>query len=175
MPGAGAAWSFGIRPLAAADLDFARTMLLEAAFWRPDRRRPPAAEGLADPRIIRYLPRCGRRGDRGVVATVDGQPVGAAWYRLFDRSEPGYGFVDEQTPELTVAVDHGWRGRGVGRALLAALLAQAGLEGVAAVSLSVGIDNPAERLYRSLGFREVARAGGSKTMVAAVTGADRPE
>ena len=60
----------------------------------------------------------GRPGDNAVVAIDEFQPVGAAWYRLFEQDEPGYGFVDEETPELTIAVVPSRRGRGLGEELL---------------------------------------------------------
>jgi ribosomal protein S18 acetylase RimI-like enzyme len=63
--------------------------------------------------------------------------------------------VDEQTPELTIAVVPSRRGRGFGEQLLSALLERARGEGHAAVSLSVERGSPALRLYERFGFREV--------------------
>ena len=45
-----------------------------------------------------YVKAWGRPGDTAMIALVDGFPVGAAWFRLFKATAPGYGFVDEQTP-----------------------------------------------------------------------------
>ena len=39
-----------------------------------------------------------------LIAMEGGNRLGAAWLRLFPASAPGYGFVDEQTPELTISV-----------------------------------------------------------------------
>ena len=72
-----------------------------------------------------YVKAWGRPGDTAVIALLDGFPVGAAWFRLFKETAPGYGFVDEQTPELAVAVVPNARGKGVGSALLASLLDRA--------------------------------------------------
>ena len=47
-----------------------------------------------------------------MIALENGFPVGAAWYRVFGADEPGYGFVDEQTPELAIAVVPSKRGTG---------------------------------------------------------------
>jgi ribosomal-protein-alanine acetyltransferase len=57
----------------------------------------------------------------------------------------------------TVAVVEAARGRGVGRALMEALLAEAERRGAAEVFLEVRADNaPAQHLYASLGFERIA-------------------
>ena len=146
------------------DLPFLEQMLYEAAFWRPDGDRPPMAEALASPALSRDLAGFGRPGDTGVIADEGDRPVGAAWYRRFSPREPGYGFVDGATPELSIAVVVEWRGRGVGRRLLDALLERAREQGLPGLSLSVANDNPAKRLYEAAGFELVEDTGDSSTM-----------
>lgn len=146
------------------DRAFLEAMVLEAAAWRPGAARPAIADLLAEPGLAVYVAGWGRPGDAGVVAEWDGQRVGAAWYRRFSDAAHGYGFLDAAIPELAIAVDPCWRGRGVGRSLLDALVAQARREGHAALSLSVEIDNPALRLYEDAGFTRVDRVGNAWTM-----------
>ncbi len=90
-----------------------------------------------------------------MLAEAAGAPVGAAWIRFRPATDPGYGFVAPDVPELTVGVAAGWRGRGVGRALLRAVASQARARGIARISLSVERKNYAQRLYRSEGYRIV--------------------
>jgi ribosomal-protein-alanine acetyltransferase len=57
----------------------------------------------------------------------------------------------------TIAVAEGARGRGIGRALMDELLAEAGRRGADEVFLEVRAGNePAQRLYASLGFERIA-------------------
>jgi ribosomal protein S18 acetylase RimI-like enzyme len=56
------------------------------------------------------------------------------------------------------------RGRGVGTALLEALIDKARQDGVPALSLSVEADNAALRLYERLGFTRVACVDDAWTM-----------
>jgi GNAT superfamily N-acetyltransferase len=132
-------------------------MLYEAAFWRPAGPRPPLDQALAEPALARYVASWGRAREAGVIALGDeGNPIGAAWYRLFALSEPGFGFVDERTPELSLAVAADARARGEGTALLGALIARARADRFESLSLSEP-DNPARRLYERHGF---VRVGG---------------
>ena len=85
-----------IRPAGAQDLPFLRDMLRHAYYARWGTE--------ADVPLERYVAGWGRPGDEALVAIDEFQPVGAAWYRLFEQDEPGYGFVDEETPELTIAI-----------------------------------------------------------------------
>ena len=78
--------------------------------------------------------------------------------------EPGFGFVDAETPELTIAVVPSRRGRGAGRELLEALLGHARYEGYHAVSLSAASDQTP--YYERFGFETVARADHAVTMLA---------
>jgi len=99
-----------------------------------------------------------------VVAEV-GHPVGTAWLRLFTASDPGYGFVNVATPEVSMGVVREWRGRGIGARLLDALVTAAREADLTALSLSVEPDNYARRLYERVGFRQVGQVGGSLTML----------
>lgn len=156
-----------IRPATASaqDLCFLREMLYEAATWRPDRPRQSMDLVLADPQVAVYLDGWPREGDTAVVAEdAESQPIGAAWYRLFDVAKHGYGFVASSIPELGIAVKPEARGAGVGTALLGALIDRARVEGFLALSLSVELDNPALRLYRRAGFIPVEHSEGALTM-----------
>jgi ribosomal protein S18 acetylase RimI-like enzyme len=127
-------------------------MVYEAAFWQPHWPRPALAAALADPDIGRYVRGWGRTGDTAVIATEGERPVGAAWYRLFTAEEPGYGFLDADTPELGIAVVADRRRVGVGHALMTALLAMGRAAGLPSISLSVAKENPSRFLYEKHGF-----------------------
>lgn len=156
-----------LREANAGDVPFLRTMLFEAVHWRAGVRSATIEETLAHPEIARYIEGWGRTGDAGVVAVDGGRRVGTAWYRLFTSDRPGYGFVDERTPELAVGVLESERGGGVGTVLVRALLAEARAAGFEAISLSVEPDNAAVRLYERAGFTRVGGTG-AWTMVAAL-------
>jgi ribosomal protein S18 acetylase RimI-like enzyme len=138
-----------IRKAGPHDVRFLRDMLHHAFYWRE------SGAGDDEQPVYRYVQAWGRRGDAGVIALDQGFPVGAAWYRLFREDAPGYGFVDEQTPELAIAVVPSRRGRGIGEELLRALLDRARDDGFGAISLGVELGNPARKLYDRFGFREV--------------------
>jgi ribosomal protein S18 acetylase RimI-like enzyme len=141
------------------DVRFLRDMLHHAYYWKE--RLPGAGPGP----VQLYVKSWGRPGDRAVIAIEDGFPVGAAWYRLFTSERPGYGFVDESTPELAIAVVPSRRGRGIGDALLTALLELAREEGRPALSLCVDNRNAeAIAVYERRGFVAVATQGDSLTM-----------
>jgi GNAT superfamily N-acetyltransferase len=114
--------------------------------------------------VFRYVQNWGRRGDAGVIAFQATNVYGAAWYRLFPAAEPGFGFVDEETPELTIAVVPSRRGHGTGAELLVALLGRARADGFARVSLSA--EEGQTGFYERHGFRELRREDGTVTMVA---------
>ena len=135
-----------IRRAGPQDTRFLRDMLHHALYWR---------ERVPGSRTSRYVRGWGRPGDTALVALEGGFAVGAAWYRLFSADEPGYGFVDEQTPELAIAVVPSKRGHGIGEQLLSALIERARGAGHEALSLSVEPGNPARKLYERHGFEVV--------------------
>jgi GNAT superfamily N-acetyltransferase len=139
-------------------------MLGEAAVWRPEKHTPTADEVMADPRYAMYLAGWPRQSDYGLVAEQD-EPLGAAWYRTYTATEHGYGFVDETIPELSIAVIASRRHEGIGRRLLTGLIEASVAQGHPALSLSVNDENPARRLYESVGFQPVDHHGITWTMV----------
>jgi ribosomal protein S18 acetylase RimI-like enzyme len=138
------------------DVRFLRDMLSHAYYWKE--RRP--GEGPSP--VALYVKAWGRPGDTALIAIDDAFPVGAAWYRLFKREQPGYGFVDEDTPELAIAVVPSRRGRGIGDELLKALYEQAKKDGYQALSLAAELDNEELVSYyeNRHGFERVAENDG---------------
>ncbi|MET9273343.1 GNAT family N-acetyltransferase [Kribbella sp. NPDC003557] len=153
-----------LRAATAADLPFLTEMLLEACNWDGS---PWYDEEKArgDDHAWRYLADWPRASDFGVIAELDGSPAGATWGRLLTADRPGYGYIADDVPELTLGVSAAFRRRGVARAVLTELIAQARAASYAQLSLSVDPDNPARGLYESLGFRKVGVVGTSDTMV----------
>jgi len=145
------------------DARFLRDMLHHAYYWR---------ERVPGSLVSRYVRGWGRVGDTAVIALENGFPVGAAWFRLFTAAEPGYGFVDERTPELAIAVVPSQRGRGVGEELLSALCARASEAGYEALSLNVEPGNPARKLYERHGFEVVHEGPEAWTMRARVASSE---
>lgn len=119
---------------------------------------------MAEPQLAHYIQDWPKDGDYGVIAEAT-DPVGGAWWRFFSRNDPGYGFVDESIPELTVGVVHAVRGKGIGRAILVEMIAEAARRQLRGLCLSVEGDNYAARLYERLGFRRLKETGGAATML----------
>lgn len=87
--------------------------------------------------------------DRGVVAEVGGEVIGACWVRTTDE----YGHIDDETPSFSISLYPRFRGQGIGTAMMRVLLDELHEAGYARVSLSVQKENPARRLYERLGFQ----------------------
>ena len=121
-----------------------------------------------EPKLARYLEGWGRPGDEAVVAMdlSSGRRLGAAWYRPMTSEEPGYGFVDDSTPEIALAILPDHRGRGMGGALLREIWDVARSRGYGALSLSVELGNPALRLYERSGFVKLFETEDAWTMKA---------
>lgn len=152
------------RPLIPADEPFLWEMLYQAIYV-PPHVPPPDRSIVNHPDLARYVERWGHIDDCGVIAIDQdtNEPVGAAWLRLMTGAERGYGYIDDRTPELSVAVLPEYRGHGLGTQMIDWLL-QAARSRHRAVSLSVSIDNPARRLCERLGFKAVSQRDTSMTM-----------
>lgn len=172
---------YALRAATPADAGFIAEMTLAAFNWAPDRPAFTMEAFRTEPALWKYIDGWPAPGEHGVVAKelvaqgvgtrggTDGDPggrlVGAAWWRCFGVDAPGYGFVAEDVPELSLAVAADWRGRGLGRVLLRAVVDRARAEGLARVSLSVERANHAARLYAAEGFVVVGGDENADTMV----------
>lgn len=103
------------------------------------------AAGLADDMAA--------RGDAFLVAEAEDTVLGFATYGPF-RAGPGYAHTAEHSVILTADA----RGRGVGRALMARLEAQARAQGIHVLIAGVSSENEgAIAFHRAIGFTEAAR------------------
>ncbi len=94
------------------------------------------------------------------------QPGSVADVATDGRGKTVFGFAMSRVfaPEaelLTIAVDRGWQGSGIGKALLSAHLARLSAYGAGHVFLEVDEGNAAAlRLYSTFGFRQVGQRPG---------------
>jgi GNAT superfamily N-acetyltransferase len=154
-----------IRDLTAEDVPFLQEMLYAAVTWRPGENYYPLEMAIEHPELIRYHSGWGRPGDVGLVAWERDRRVGAVWWRLFTADDHGQGYIDDQTPELAIAVIADRRSSGVGRALMEAAHDRGRSLGLRRISLSADGDNPARALYASLGYVEYEPDDANERMV----------
>src|SRR5262245_12048406 len=130
---------YRIRPLTNEDEPFLWEMLYQALYV-PAGKPPFPPEIVRQPEISPYVAGWGRADDAGFVALYEetSEPVGAVWIRLLKGADKGYGYVDDATPELTIALHPAARGQGVGTQLLLSMLASARNK-YPALSLSVSV------------------------------------
>lgn len=142
------------RPLRADDREVLISATLDNVNWCGERFTRDQI--LETPELNCYAEFVPGRGDFGIVGIVGERVVAVAWAQYLP--EPGgYGFVDTRTPECSVWVAAGFRGRGIGREVTARLLRVASDSGIDRLSLSVEAGNTnAVGLYRSLGFGPLA-------------------
>jgi ribosomal protein S18 acetylase RimI-like enzyme len=161
---------FRYRQLRKQDEPFLWEMLYQAVYVPPG-ENPPPREIVNQPELARYVQGWGRADDLGWLAIerTGALPAGAAWLRLLNSEQHGYGYVNECTPEISLAVLPGYRGRGAGTELLARLI-RSSQGRFPALSLSVSSSNPAVHLYERVGFRVIKEAGGSLTMKLDISG-----
>ena len=152
------------RPATTDDLPLVQQTLYLALAWDPNDPIPPLEVIIEHPEVTRYHIGWLRPGDTGIVAEVDGEFAGMAYYRLFTDEDHGDGYIDPATPELAIAIVPGHRGKGLGTRLMEELAETARTNGIARISLSVSKANPARRLYERVGY-ESASADDEELMV----------
>src|SRR5688572_13289258 len=137
-----------IRPISPEDEPFLWEMLYQAIFV-PEGSPALPREIINSPELARYVADWGKPDDIGYLAieTSSQQPLGAVWLRLFNKDNKGYGYLDDETPELSIALMPAFRSKGIGTRLLSASFVAA-QKRYKAISLSVSADNPAARLYQ---------------------------
>lgn len=159
---------YKIRTETEQDIDFLWEMLYQAIFIAEGEVQP-SWEILNQPEILKYLCNWGRQGDIALVAIDSSEkPVGAIWTRLFDETNKTYGFIDKNTPVLSMAVLPEYRDQGIGTLLLNEMIRKAKNSGFISLSLSVDPNNSARRLYERQGFEKVGINGTSWDMVTAL-------
>ncbi|HVF28261.1 MAG TPA: GNAT family N-acetyltransferase [Pyrinomonadaceae bacterium] len=146
---------YKIRRAGQSDEPFLWEMLYQSLYV-PEGVEPFPRDVLSRPEVARYVKGWGREHDIGFLAVDSNtnQSIGAVWMRLFPEGDRGFAYVDDETPELGVAVLPEHRGNGVGTELLRHLIeASKGL--YPSIALSVSPENPATHLYRRMGFETV--------------------
>ena len=156
--------SIEIRPLAPEEIPFLEEMMYEALFVRPG-ASPFPRDILKRPELAKYIADWGSHPyDQAIVALSNDQLAGAVWGRLFSAEQAGYGFIDEHTPEITIALKADFRGQAMGTLLLQAIEIPYQELGVSALSLSVDQLSPAIQLYLRSGYKIHEEAGTAFTM-----------
>lgn len=155
--------SYFIRPLEVSDEAFLWEMLYRAIYIPPG-TTPLPKKIIYQPEFAKYV-QDWQTSDTGLIAVLESNQtfIGATWIRLLNINNPGYGYINDKTPELSIAVLPEYRNQGIGTKLILDLLKRV-RDLYPAISLSVSSDNPALRLYHHLGFKVVSKSDNSLTM-----------
>ncbi len=153
-----------IRELEVYDYPFLEDFLFEAIYV-PEGSPPLDKSIIFYPELYSYVKDFGQKHDLGFIIESDRKPVGAIWMRLFSEEQKGYGFVDNETPELSMAINADFRNQGFGKKLLEKMFLKLQESGYKQVSLSVDKRNFAYQLYLKCGFEERQIEGNTVVMI----------
>jgi len=136
-----------------ADIKFLEDMLY-LAIYVVEGEIPLNREIIYHPDLYKYVDQWDNKKDLGyiLVHQETNSQIGAVWLRPFEESNQGYGYIDKDIPELSIAIYPTHRGKGFGTQLMQHLIENLPPV-ITTVSLSVDIRNPAKRLYERLGFK----------------------
>jgi ribosomal protein S18 acetylase RimI-like enzyme len=154
-----------IRAIAKGELLFLEEYFYQSLFV-PEGDPPFPRSILDEAHLAKYIQYWGSRPeDICLLAEVEDEIVGACWGRRFNADEKGYGFVNEASPEIGIAISQEYRGQGIGTQLLNAIFEAYRTLGILQLSLSVDKRNRAVHLYKKLGFQIVKEAENAFTML----------
>ena len=153
-----------VRPLKKSELPFLQEMLYHAIFVPEGEAKLPK-EIITQPDLAKYIANFGEGNDFCLVADHNDKTVGAIWIRTFTSANKGYGFIDGNTPELSIAVMENYQNKGIGTQLLLAMLTHLKQKPFKQVSLSVDKANYAYAFYQKHGFTTYSTADKSVIMV----------
>ena len=150
-----------IRPVTIDDLEVLIDIYLDTAVHHaaidPEVFHVPARDDVAG-RLTRRIEGRGITGEY-VAATIGDVMVGSASVDIADPPTRGNMLRSVRTAEFGVSVVDGWRGHGIGRALIAHLEQWAAERGIERMILNVSEANEgAIRLYHELGYRDFDRS-----------------
>lgn len=142
---------YQLREIEESEYFLLEDFLYEAIFV-PEGVESPPKSILACPELQVHIENFGtRNSDKGIIADVDGEIIGAVWTRIMND----YGHIDDQTPSFAISLYKEFRGLGIGTAMMKAMLSLLQESGWDRASLSVQKENYAVKMYQSLGFRIV--------------------
>lgn len=154
-----------IRPINKSEIPFLEEMLYEALYVR-DGEAPLPRSIVKDPALQKYIELWGsQENDMAIVVEMEKNLVGAIWGRTFPAENPGWGFVAEDIPEISMAVKAEYRGKGIGSKLLEAIAEAYRKQGIISISLSVDQENRAKDLYLRHNYKIVSTEETAFTML----------
>lgn len=102
------------------------------------------------------------KNDFGFIAQRHQQIFGIVWIKYFTEQDPGFGFWDEETPELSLCIFPTSRNSGFGSRLLQMAIIEAKKREIPSISLSVEFENEiARNLYEKFDFRYIDGTDGT--------------
>lgn len=153
-----------VRPIRAEEYPMLEDFLYDAIF-QPGGSELLPKEIIHQPELYVYISNFGESGDVCFVAESERKAVGAVWTRILSGKVPGYGNIDDSTPEFAISVKKEYRGQGIGKRLMKEMILFLKEQGIKRASLSVDKENYAFHMYEKLGFHVLEERDGDYLMV----------
>ncbi len=153
-----------IREIKNSETYLIKEFLYEAIF-QEDKTNLLPKEIVQEPNISIYYKNFGSKDDNCLVGVHNNKIIGMVWTRIFKGDIKGYGYVDYETPEFSIAVLEEYRQKGIGKMLMEAMLNLLKTKGYKRASLSVNKKNYAQKLYLQVGFKIIKETDTDFVMV----------